>query len=814
MLLFWQNVVPAYSNVKETCCPRSDTTKYPPLAVGAEYDDSFLFSFPNLEHECHIDTLDSQFGCVSHAAIPNASRVYCSADLISFNVPNGFLRGCCSQLKSISLNGLPVLDKNGKPPSPFTTCQAGIKCEMASDCDKFACDVLASGIYNTAGVIGFGVNVFDQWLSLLDIKQKHQQRAWLTVRGDGFEASKECTKLPRPFVKVTFPFDDDQTTAVIPFACARMVISSFPIDNCPECGDHGTCKCHGDTPAAFDLGCICDDGWQGTHCDTLKSCNNSTKGNSGCGEHGICVKEACVCEKDWAGLFCSLRCAVCKHGKCEKNCSSHDVGKCICNVGWLGNDCALSACDNNPDVSTLPCSGRGTCVESKNGDGECICEEKYRGKVCDQCQLPGNLKPPWCIACLPGYKNILTNCTKCDDSAGFIRDPDHPGLCVLDGGGSGGLSGSKLALVIGVSFILGLLVFCLIRSMSSFVQNTGRNRRSDAAEDAGSRTMMHDPAAGYVKLNSVHASLLRSSGNKKRSEPWDDDFLFDFNRLRLGRKIGGGTSGEVFIATWDDATSVAAKRLFTPTVGADAFDRAFRREVSLLSQLHHPNIVQLLGVCESPDDGTCYIVTEICLGSLRELIDNEEVGLNRSLALRISLQISSGMLYLHEKDVIHRDLKPGNVLVSTSDQHGTQIQVKLCDFGLSRVKSSMSTLTQMTAAVGTPAYMAPELVRGTDTINSVEAGKAVDVFSFGMLMLELFTRERPYIHMQFNNSYHLLMRVCEGLRPTIPQDQNFEEFGKLCRGCWHQDPGERPSFEQIVLTLKLMEKERKDDSVN
>jgi len=190
-------------------------------------------------------------------------------------------------------------------------------------------------------------------------------------------------------------------------------------------------------------------------------------------------------------------------------------------------------------------------------------------------------------------------------------------------------------------------------------------------------------------------------------------FLFDFNRLRLGRKIGGGTSGEVFLATWDDATTVAAKRLFTPTVGAAAFDRAFRREVSLLSQLHHPSIVQLLGVCESPNDGTCYIVTELCMGSLRDLIDDESYAISYTTALRVALQISSGMLYLHAKDVIHRDLKPGNVLVSNAENGTQEIQVKLCDFGLSRVKNTMSTLTAMTAAVGTPAYMAPELVRGT-----------------------------------------------------------------------------------------------------
>ena len=109
------------------------------------------------------------------------------------------------------------------------------------------------------------------------------------------------------------------------------------------------------------------------------------------------------------------------------------------------------------------------------------------------------------------------------------------------------------------------------------------------------------------------------------------------------------------------------------------------------------------------------------MGSLRDLIDDESYAISYTTALRVALQISSGMLYLHAKDVIHRDLKPGNVLVSNAENGTQEIQVKLCDFGLSRVKNSMSTLTAMTAAVGTPAYMAPELVRGTGKYSKANA---------------------------------------------------------------------------------------------
>jgi hypothetical protein len=617
-------------------------------------------------------------------------------------------------------------------------------------------------------------------------------------------------------------------------------------------------KCvHGTFNTKFNA-CECSEGWDGDDCDTVKVCHPKRRnvikitsqssvamgavamgavamgavamdapiatgigqlslGGNGCNGHGTCIANVCKCDQDYTGVFCQLHCPSCEHGGyCDLNISHAKNGNCICQAGWKGVLCHVSKCATNPDISLQPCSGRGVCTGTSTL--KCHCTSKYTGKVCDECSQR-NTKAPWCNACKPGYVSPTNNCTTCDTFNGFVRDPKHPGVCVLSSGTSG-LSGNELLLVISGAFALGIVVICFLRAV---LDPQYKKHQANGGH-------YNDPVLGYVKLNSAMArmsgSLLHSINSNKSSEPWDDDFLFDFSRLRLGKKIGGGTSGEVFVATWDDATRVAAKRLYAPTNGASAFDRAFRREVSLLSQLHHPNIIQLLGVCEDTthrngggDDGDhragsyassscCYIVTELCMGSLREAIDDPTFDLTSTLSLHMALQISSGMLYLHEKDVIHRDLKPGNVLVARADST-SQIQVKLCDFGLSRVKNSMATLTAMTAAVGTPAYMAPELFQGNHMIDSVEAGKAVDVFSYSMMVLELFTQERPYINMQFNNSYHLMMRVCDGLRPTIIPDSVVPPaIGALCRKCWHTEPESRPSFEQIVLTLKLLEREQ------
>ena len=876
-----------------TCCPVP--SNLPRLPPGASWDASTLYTFPNTQHSCEISDLDDQSGCTSYAASYNASHTYCSADVLTFNVPSGFLRGCCSKIKGIELNNQPLSGSNGKPPSPFTTCQDGTDCQMGTNCNTQACNVLSSGSYNTSSTIGVNaVDVLDAWLSLRQLKQ---QQSWMTFYGAGFEASKSC---PTPSHSFATPIPPTPPTTAAPLplasiACSRLVLSSFPTSNCPQCGTHGNCLCLGsgvsNHPVDFSLACQCDtdddwygptcsihcerdhgiwnahaakcvchphyytedcslhcvhgtfntksmhcdcqEGWEGDACTAVKKCHpknihksilqdnlESDNPDNGCNGHGTCIDSTCKCDASYTGVFCKLHCPNCQHeGYCDRNITHAKNGQCVCAVGWKGNFCETSRCDTNPDISNKPCSGRGQCLKvqtSTRTTVECVCTAKYKGTVCDECYHP-NMKAPWCTACKPGYASSSSNCTQCDNTAGFVPDPAHRGLCVLSA--PPGLGGTKLTIVIGVAFVLGVLVFCLVRKIL--------DQKEDGPGGNGGNGGGHfnDPAMGYVKLNSAmggRQSLLQSSSggsSNKPREPWDDDFLFDIKRLRLGKKIGSGTSGEVFVATWDDATRVAAKRLYAPSMGASAFDRAFRREVSLLSQLHHPNIVQLLGVCEDPEsNGTCFIVTELCMGSLREVIDDETFDLSPALSLRMALQISSGMLYLHEKDVIHRDLKPGNVLVSPADSN-RHIQVKLCDFGLSRVKSSLATLTAMTAAVGTPAYMAPELVQGNQMIDSVDAGKAVDVFSFAMLMLEIFTRERPYVTMTFNNSYHLMMRVCDGLRPDIPDGSTAsgsdvvpKPVAALCRRCWDSKPTERPSFEQIVLTLKLLEREEERES--
>lgn len=142
------------------------------------------------------------------------------------------------------------------------------------------------------------------------------------------------------------------------------------------------------------------------------------------------------------------------------------------------------------------------------------------------------------------------------------------------------------------------------------------------------------------------------------------------------------------------------------------------------------------------------------------------------------------MRYLHAKGVIHRDLKPDNLLLTASGH------VRVCDFGLARVQASHS----MTVNKGTPAYMAPE----TMTLSTNAAGKqytnAVDVYSFGILLWTMCTRRQPFGHI--DNPFAIPAQVVAGVRPALPH-RLPPRLGALITACWDPNPRSRPSFAQI-----------------
>ena len=354
-----------------------------------------------------------------------------------------------------------------------------------------------------------------------------------------------------------------------------------------------------------------------------------------------------------------------------------------------------------------------------------------------------------------------------------------------------------------------------------------------------------------------------------------------WNDIELGPRISAGANGIVYRASYSGAT-VAVKELVNLSfwmaagrngsntqsgddLGNDAFD-AFFREATILSALQHPNIVTFFGVSvrpslrETPNMGpSFFLVTELCSGSVNSLFtdtstsdEDEEVMhgdevvadlslrarcasrreelVQSGLMLSVLRQVVAGMAYLHANDVLHRDLKPDNVLLKElrfenpaemgrvrQGGAGRRVEwaAKLCDFGLGTIwKSPTSTNTtggaaakdsalrgkgkgvknnDMTGMVGTPNYMAPELI----VAGEASLTGAIDVYSFGCLLWALFTGRSPHADSDFGSVHALLSAIVRNkLRPDIPEDMP-RGLSDLMQSCWAHDPSDRPSFTQI-----------------
>jgi serine/threonine protein kinase len=210
-------------------------------------------------------------------------------------------------------------------------------------------------------------------------------------------------------------------------------------------------------------------------------------------------------------------------------------------------------------------------------------------------------------------------------------------------------------------------------------------------------------------------------------------WAFVDGRYVVERLLGSGGMAQVYL-THDEVLDrhVALKILRDQYAEDEEFIQRFRREARSAASLSHPNIVSIYDQGRS-EDGAYYIAFEyVPGGTLKERIRREGV-LESAVAVRVALQITNALSEAHEKRVIHRDIKPQNLLVT---QKG---DVKVTDFGIARAAASMSSVATGTGAVlGTVAYMSPEQARGEPV------GPQSDLYSLGVVLYEMLTGTLPY----------------------------------------------------------------------
>jgi serine/threonine-protein kinase len=219
-------------------------------------------------------------------------------------------------------------------------------------------------------------------------------------------------------------------------------------------------------------------------------------------------------------------------------------------------------------------------------------------------------------------------------------------------------------------------------------------------------------------------------------------------RYELGDRLGSGGMSSVYRATDHVLERTVAVKILAEHLSDDEkFIARFRREALAVARLIHPNIVQVYDT--GVDEGRHYIVMEYVEGRSGAQLLHSQGRLGPEVSVEIGVQACAGLDYAHKQGIIHRDVKPGNLMViggpsgpggGGAGGHGPQtgeMTVKLTDFGIARA-AEQTRLTQVGSVVGTAAYLSPELARGG------EATPAVDVYALGVVVYQLLTARLPW----------------------------------------------------------------------
>ena len=348
-------------------------------------------------------------------------------------------------------------------------------------------------------------------------------------------------------------------------------------------------------------------------------------------------------------------------------------------------------------------------------------------------------------------------------------------------------AGNKVSVIVGVTVSVGglILVGIIVFVTLSRLKEKKRKKDQENLEE--------------VNLTSINDDLERGAGPRRFSHKL---LAMATNNFSNERKLGEGGFGAVYRGYIQDLDlNIAVKKI---SRGSRQGRKEYITEVKIISRLRHRNLVQLIGWCH--DKGEFLLVYEFMSnGSLDSHLFGKRTPLAWSVRYKIALGLGSALLYLHEEGeqcVVHRDIKSSNIMLDSN------FNVKLGDFGLARLMDH-ELGAQTTGLVGTLGYLAPEY------INTGRASKESDVFSFGVVALEIATGRVSRTSMEKESHKGLVEwvwdlygsgQLLEGVDAKL--QSNFDKKQVECLmvvGLWsaYPDPNFRPSIKQVIQVLNF-----------
>jgi serine/threonine protein kinase/Tfp pilus assembly protein PilF len=256
------------------------------------------------------------------------------------------------------------------------------------------------------------------------------------------------------------------------------------------------------------------------------------------------------------------------------------------------------------------------------------------------------------------------------------------------------------------------------------------------------------------------------------------EMLGEFGDYELLEEVGRGGQGVVFRARQKSLNrTVALKVISLGQWASEAHLKRFRREAEAAASLDHPSIVPIYEVGER--DGSCYFsMMFVEGGQLDEVVRRKPMSIRQ--AAELIAKVARTVHYAHEHGIVHRDIKPGNILLDVKGEP------HLTDFGLARLIETESAMTRTMEVLGTPSYMAPEQAVG----NNAQPTSATDVYGLGAVLYQLLTDHPPFAGGTTYETIKLLLDT-EPRKPRLWNRKIGRDLSAICLKCLEKDPKRR-----------------------
>ena len=293
--------------------------------------------------------------------------------------------------------------------------------------------------------------------------------------------------------------------------------------------------------------------------------------------------------------------------------------------------------------------------------------------------------------------------------------------------------------------------------------------------ESGLRLLDEEAVAGVAGCGQPDQPARKGTRSEHLAE-----MLGELGEYELLEEVGRGGQGVVFRARQKSLNrTVALKVISLGQWASEAHLKRFRREAEAAASLDHPSIVPIHEVGER--DGSCYFSMQFIEGGqLDEVVSRAPISIRQ--AAELIAKVARTVHYAHEHGILHRDIKPGNILLDAKGEP------HLTDFGLARLVESESTITRTLEVLGTPSYMAPEQAAGETT----KLSKATDVYGLGAVFYQLLTGQPPFAGGTTFETIRLL-RDTEPRAPRLLNPKIDRDLSTICLKCLEKDPKRRYS---------------------